>query len=187
MPMPTGAAVDAYGSAATGGAEGPAGGADSPADGGATPTMVPLSFEAGLGGAEGGGGTAGAPGAGAGGADAFIISMVPLNFAGAPAAGALSAVPHFEQLVAPSGFWAPQFGQNTWGSPQDKGGCRLDKANARRSITALRGFRQAPWLTFDANGPKPVAEGKPLPLKPVRQRVQKTAANDTEGAKGNAA
>jgi hypothetical protein len=94
--------------------------------------MVPLSLEAGFGGAEGGE-AAGAPGAGAGGADGFIMSIVPLNFAGAPAAGALSAVPHFEQLVAPSGFWAPQFGQNTWGSPQDKGGYWLAEAKAGRA------------------------------------------------------
>jgi hypothetical protein len=54
----------------------------------------------------------GAPNAGVGGRGTalFIISMVPLNFG---AAAPLRLKLHFEQVAADSGFWVPQFGQNT--------------------------------------------------------------------------
>lgn len=78
--------------------------------GGATPTIVPFIWEPGLGAA----GAAGAAGGAAGGAPApaageFIISIVPLNFG---AAAPFRLNPHFVQVVAVSGFWVPQFGQN---------------------------------------------------------------------------
>lgn len=84
-------------------------------------TMVPLKAGflpgsaggAGVGG--GAGGAAGDGGAGRGGAagappGVFIMSIVPLNFG---AAAPLRLKPHFVQAVAVSGFWVPQFGQNT--------------------------------------------------------------------------
>lgn len=63
----------------------------------------------------GGGGAAGDGGAGLGGAPGappgvFIMSIVPLNFG---AAAPFRLKPHFVQAVAVSGFWVPQFGQNT--------------------------------------------------------------------------
>ena len=89
--------------------------------GGATPTIVPLKAcfggpagAAGPGGATAAGGGAAGGGSGAGGgADAlpgwFIMSIVPLNL-GAAAPRMLN--PHFVQVVAVSGFFVPQFGQN---------------------------------------------------------------------------
>jgi len=65
-----------------------------------------------------GGAAAGAPGAGPAGPGAgagfaapawFIMSMVPLNLG---AAAPLMLKPHFVQVVAVSGFFVPQFGQN---------------------------------------------------------------------------
>lgn len=116
---------------AWGGAPGPAGagppgGTTAPIDGGATPSMVPLSCGFGemAGGAPPGAGPApgaagGAPGAGAGApgrgaaGGAFIMSIVPLNFG---AAAPFRLKPHFEHVVAVSGFCVPQFGQNTRGN-----------------------------------------------------------------------
>ena len=82
--------------------------------GGATPTIVPLNA---LAGAAGPGAGAAGPGGGAGGGVVeagfapgwFIMSMVPLNFG---AAAPLMLKPHFVQVVAVSGFFVPQFGQN---------------------------------------------------------------------------
>lgn len=99
----------AAGGAATGGA-GAMGGAPTGGGGGAAPTIM-VPFIAGLGGA-GGGGVAG-PGAGRGGVAApgvFIMSMVPLNFG---AAAPFKLKPHLLHAAAVSGFWVPQFGQNT--------------------------------------------------------------------------
>jgi hypothetical protein len=62
------------------------------------------------------GGAAGDGGAGLGGAapgappGVFIMSIVPLNLG---AAAPFRLKPHFVQAVAVSGFWVPQFGQNT--------------------------------------------------------------------------
>lgn len=62
------------------------------------------------------GGAAGDGGAGRGGAapgappGVFIMSIVPLNFG---AAAPFRLKPHLVQVVAASGFWVPQFGQNT--------------------------------------------------------------------------
>ena len=78
--------------------------------GGAAPTIM-VPFMAGLGAGGGGaagptlGGRGGAPGCGA-----FIMSMVPLNFG---AAAPLRLKPHLLHADAVSGFWVPQFGQNT--------------------------------------------------------------------------
>ncbi len=41
----------------------------------------------------------------------FIMSIVPLNFGAA--AAPFRAKLHFEHVWAVSGFWVPQFGQNT--------------------------------------------------------------------------
>ena len=69
-------------------------------------------------GAAGGAACAGAAGGAAGGAGAagfaacaawFVISIVPLNFG---AAAPLMLNPHLVQVVAVSGFFVPQFGQN---------------------------------------------------------------------------
>jgi hypothetical protein len=86
-----------------------------PANGDGAGAGVPIGAAAGGAGA-GGGGVAGAPAAGRGAAPAgggvwFIMSIVPLNFGTAPAA--LSWLPHLLQVCAVSGFWFPQFGQNT--------------------------------------------------------------------------
>jgi len=58
-------------------------------------------------GAAGAGGATGAPGFAAPGW--FIMSIVPLNLG---AAAPLMLNPHFVQVVAVSGFFVPQFGQN---------------------------------------------------------------------------
>jgi hypothetical protein len=105
-----------------------------PGIGGATPTIVPLSLLGGPAapaapgtadpggrgpgtGAAGAGGGVGtgraAPGAGAAEPGWFIINIVPLNFG---AAAPLTLKLHFEHVAAVSGFWVPQFGQNTPGT-----------------------------------------------------------------------
>jgi hypothetical protein len=86
--------------------------------GGATPTIVPLKAclgggPAGAGGPGGGAATAGGATGGGGVVEClpgwFIMSIVPLNFG---AAAPLMLNPHFVQVVAVSGFFVPQFGQN---------------------------------------------------------------------------
>ncbi len=107
--------------------------------GGATPTMVPFNLlggpaapaDAGLGAAPGGAaGAAGAAGPTAGGW--FIINIVPLNFG---AAAPLMLKPHLEQVCAVSGFWVPQFGQNT-PSPRDGGAYRPRNARLKGIVGA---------------------------------------------------
>jgi hypothetical protein len=101
----------AAGGAAMGGGGAPMGAAGG---GGAPPiTMVPLKagfFGGSPAGAAGDGGAGlggAAPGAPPG---VFIMSIVPLNLG---AAAPFRLKPHFVQAVAVSGFWVPQFGQNT--------------------------------------------------------------------------
>lgn len=91
-----------------------AGGASAPGAGGAIPTMVPFiwrrmageSMDAGP--PAGGTGVAGLAGGAPPATGEFIISMVPLNFG---AAAPFKLKPQLPQVVAESGFWAPQFGQ----------------------------------------------------------------------------
>gem|GEM_PF-3392776 len=99
------------GAAATG-AGGAGGGAPTGGGGGAAPTIM-VPFMAGLGAAGAGGGGVAGPAGGRGGAAPcgwFIMSMVPLNFG---AAAPFKLKPHLVHADAVSGFWVPQFGQNT--------------------------------------------------------------------------
>ena len=136
-----------------------------PGDGGATPSIVPFicggGFAAGAAGGDAAGGDAaggdaagaaggappaggaGAPGAppsgaappGRGTAGEFIMSIVPLNFG---AAAPFRLNPHFEQVVAVSGFCVPQFGQNTRPPPFSLGNERPRAPPTRgRSLHAL--------------------------------------------------
>lgn len=130
----------------------PPGGATPPTEGGATPIIVPLSFglgsEAAGAGAAAGGAPGIAPGAAAGGAPgapgtlaAFIISIVPLNF-GAELPFRLN--PHFWQVVAVSGFWAPQLGQNTQFPPV----VHARKPSVVQTNSSPGAAQQLPWSTF---------------------------------------
>jgi hypothetical protein len=101
---------------AAGGA--PIGGGGAPmgaAGGGGAPPITIVPLKAGFFGGSPAG-AAGDGGAGLGGAapgappGVFIMSIVPLNLG---AAAPLRLKPHFVQAVAVSGFWVPQFGQNT--------------------------------------------------------------------------
>lgn len=110
--------IGGAGGAAAGGAI-----AGAAAGGGGAPPMTIVPLKAGflpgsgpVGPGGGPGGAAGEGGAGLGGAapgappGVFIMSIVPLNFG---AAAPFRLKPHFVQAVAVSGFWVPQFGQNT--------------------------------------------------------------------------
>jgi hypothetical protein len=77
---------------------------------------VAAIFGGAAGGAPGGGGAGCAPGGGFCGTDWFIISIVPLNFG---AAAPLMLKPHLTQVVAVSGFFVPQFGQNKTASQSE--------------------------------------------------------------------
>jgi len=111
--------LGAWGEAVVGAFAAPGGENGPKPPGGATPTIVPLkACRAGAAGAAGPGGGAAAGGGatGGGGTEAdfaapgwFIMSIVPLNFG---AAAPLMLNPHLVQVVAVSGFFVPQFGQN---------------------------------------------------------------------------
>jgi len=138
-----------------------------PADGGATPSIVPFSFGRTAAAAAAGAAAAAAAAveaavataaaAGAAGAapvvaapasalgrgtlaGAFIISIVPLNF------GALAPFrlkPHLLHVVAASGFWVPQFGQNTQhlpGPPRAALAAEPTRPALRRSSESVVGF-----------------------------------------------
>ncbi len=108
----------AAGGAAIGGGGAPIGGGGAPtgaAGGGGAPPITIVPLKAGFFGGSPAG-AAGDGGAGLGGAapgappGVFIMSIVPLNLG---AAAPFRLKPHFVQAVAVSGFWVPQFGQNT--------------------------------------------------------------------------
>lgn len=150
--------------------------------------MVPLSCGGGRaaggaagGGAAGGGAAAGgaagggAAGAGSGAlgtAGAFIISIVPLNFG---AADPFKLKPHFEQVVAVSGFWVPQFGQNTFEHLRARRTLRRGEGGSLHALRPGSQERIAPAAeqhsAFDPQATRSTPIGAALPQRSARRKL----------------